>query len=103
MPWFGSPYSLPVSCSPRRGGRFGAHSSNESMDPVYCKKRVFISFFDADERCVKIDGKVRCRTAIQTNNVETDARGYIYIVDRANTGMRILELSGEARPMAGLK
>jgi hypothetical protein len=28
--------------------------------------------------------------------VETDDRGYIYIVDRANTGMHILELTGEA-------
>jgi len=45
----------------------------------------------------------RCKTAIQTNNVETDARGYIYIVDRANTGMHILELSGGARTVAGLK
>ena len=28
----------------------------------------------------------RCKMAIQTNNVEVDDRGYIYIVDRANTG-----------------
>ena len=38
--------------------------------------------------------------AIQTNNVEVDDRGYIYIVDRANTGMHILELTGEARKVA---
>ena len=56
-----------------------------------------------DKRCVKVDGQDRCKTAIQTNNVETDARGYIYIVDRANTGMHILELGGEARTVAGLK
>jgi hypothetical protein len=29
--------------------------------------------------------------------VETDERGYVYIVDRANTGMHILELTGDAR------
>jgi hypothetical protein len=29
--------------------------------------------------------------AIQTNNVDVDDRGYIYIVDRANTGLHILE------------
>jgi hypothetical protein len=114
----------------QRGGRFGAHSSNESMDPVYYKKMAFIAFFNAgvraldirnpfqpkevgyfipaitdktDKRCVKVDGQDRCKTAIQTNNVETDARGYIYIVDRANTGMHILELGGEARTIAGLK
>jgi hypothetical protein len=112
-----------------RGGRFGAHSSNESMAPVYYKKMAFISFFNAgvraidirdpyhpaevgyfipaitaatDKRCVKIDGKDRCKVAIQTNNVETDERGYIYIVDRANTGLHILELTGDARRIAGL-
>jgi hypothetical protein len=40
------------------------------------------------------------RIAIQTNNVEVDDRGYIYIVDRANTGMHILELTGAARSIA---
>jgi hypothetical protein len=112
-----------------RGGRFGAHSSNESMAPVFYKKMAFISFFNAgvraldirdpyhptevgyfipaitaatDKRCVKIDEKERCKVAIQTNNVETDERGYIYIVDRANTGLHILELTGPARAVAGL-
>ena len=37
---------------------------------------------------------------MQTNNVDVDDRGYIYIVDRANTGMHILELSGAARRVA---
>jgi hypothetical protein len=43
------------------------------------------------------------RRAIQTNNVEVDERGYIYIVDRANTGMHILELTGPARNVANWK
>jgi hypothetical protein len=112
-----------------RGGRFGSHSSNESMAPVFYKKLAFIAFFNAgvraldvrdpyhpkevgyfipsitaatDKRCVDIDGQPRCKVAIQTNNVETDDRGYIYAVDRANTGLHILELSGEARAIAGL-
>ena len=55
-----------------------------------------------DKRCVKVDGQDRCKVAIQTNNVETDDRGYVYIVDRANTGMHILELTGDARAVAGL-
>ena len=38
--------------------------------------------------------------AIQTNNVEVDDRGYIYAVDRANTGMHILALTGLARQVA---
>jgi hypothetical protein len=112
-----------------RGGRFGTHASNESMAPVFYKKLAFLSYFNAgvrsvdvrdpyhpkevgyfipaitaktDKRCVKVNGQDRCKTAIQTNNVETDDRGYIYIVDRANTGMHILELTGEARAIAGL-
>src|SRR6516225_33735 len=92
-----------------RGGRFGTHSSNESMAPVFYKKLAFLSYFNAgvravdlrdpyhpkevgyfipaitettDKRCVKVNGQDRCKVAIQTNNVETDDRGYIYIVDR---------------------
>jgi hypothetical protein len=53
-----------------------------------------------DERCVVVEGSERCRTAIQTNNVETDERGYVYAVDRANTGLHILELTGEPRTIA---
>ena len=55
-----------------------------------------------DSRCIKVDGKDQCKYAIQTNNVETDDRGYVYIVDRANTGLHVLEISGEAREIAGL-
>ena len=40
------------------------------------------------------------RRAIQTNNVDVDDRGFIYIVDRANSGMHILELTGTARAIA---
>jgi hypothetical protein len=66
-------------------------------------KAVIPSITDAtDKRCVKVNGQDRCKTAIQTNNVETDDRGYVYIVDRANTGMHILESTGEARAIAGL-
>jgi hypothetical protein len=56
-----------------------------------------------DKRCIKVDGQDRCKTAIQSNNVETDDRGYVYVVDRANTGMHILELSGDARAAAGMQ
>ena len=125
-------YTVPEAsgdfCS--RGGRFGSHSSSESMDPVYYGKLVFITFFNAgvraldirdpyhpkevgyfipsitantDKRCVTMDGKEVCKTAIQSNNVEFDDRGYVYVVDRANTGLSILELTGEARAAAGLK
>lgn len=110
-----------------RGGRFGSHSSNESFAPVFRNKLAFIAYFnagvravdirnpyqprevgyfipsitkDTDSRCVKVDGVDRCKVAIQTNNVETDDRGYIYIVDRANTGLHILAVDGEAAQIA---
>ena len=113
-----------------RGGRFGAHASNENMPPMYAKRIVFISWFNAgvravdirdpykpreiayyipattdktDRRCVKTAEGERCKVAIQTNNVEVDDRGYIYIVDRANTGMHVLELTGDARAVADFR
>jgi hypothetical protein len=111
-----------------RGGRFGTHSSNENMTPIYYRRIMFFAHFNGgvravdirdpyhpheighyipavteatDKRCVKLDdGTQRCKIAIQTNNVEVDDRGYIYIVDRADTGMHILELTGPARAIA---
>jgi hypothetical protein len=111
-----------------RGGRFGTHASNENMTDIYYRRLMFFSHFNAgvravdirdpyhpkevayfipavtantDKRCIKLeDGQERCKTAIQTNNVEVDDRGYIYAVDRANTGLHILELTGPAREIA---
>ena len=110
-----------------RGGRFGTHSSNENMTPIYYKRLLFLAHFNAgvravdirdpyhprevayfipaitdrtEQRCIKVDGAERCKVAIQTNNVEVDDRGYVYIVDRANTGLHILELTGEAKAVA---
>ncbi len=60
-----------------RGGRFGAHASHEDATPIYYG---------------------RCKTAIQSNNPEVDDRGYIYIADRANTGLHIVE---QTAPAAG--
>ena len=112
-----------------RGGRFGTHSTNENMTPIYYKKIVFVAYFNAgvravdvrdpynpkevayyipaisdatDKRCVGQGADQKCKIAIQTNNVEVDDRGYIYIVDRANTGMHILQLTGEARKIVNL-
>jgi hypothetical protein len=103
-----------------RGGRFGSHSSNENQPPMYARRIIFVAWFNAgvrainisdpfhprevgyyvpattdktDKRCVKAAGGEACKIAIQTNNVEVDDRGYVYIVDRANTGMHILELN----------
>ena len=109
------------------GGRFGTHSSNESFTPVYYNRILFIAHFNAgvravdvrdpfhpkeigyyipattektDKRCTGQGASEQCKVAIQTNNVEVDDRGYIYAVDRANTGMHILRLSGQPREIA---
>jgi hypothetical protein len=106
-----------------RGGRFGPHATSESMAPPFYGKIIFVSYFNAgvravdirdpfnprevgyfipsvtdktDMRCVSVDGSDQCKVAIQTNNVEYDERGNVYIVDRANTGMHVLRLSGQA-------
>lgn len=98
-----------------RGGRFGSHASSESFTPVFYGKLIFASWFNAgvraidirdpfsprevayfipattantDPRCTTINGVNICNVVIQTNNVEVDGRGLIYIVDRANTGLQ---------------
>ena len=42
------------------------------------------------------NGTRSCKVAIQTNNVEADERGFVYLADRANTGLHIVRLTGEA-------
>jgi len=110
-----------------RGGRFGTHSSNESTTPIYYGKIVFLAYFNGGvravdirdpwspkeigyyipainenttDRCLTVDGVEQCKKAIQTNNLEVDDRGYVYAIDRANSGLHIVELTGSARAIA---
>ena len=113
----------------QKGGRFGAHASSESFYRPYYGKLAIISWFNAGVRvwdirdpndpvpvayfipapnentianCLVVNGNQRdCKNAIQTNNVELDDRGFIYIADRAGTGMHILGLTGKAREVVG--
>ena len=112
-----------------RGGRFGPHSFADAYHPSFDEKLVVLAYFNAGvrvvdirnpfepkevarfipevtenttESCIEIDGARTCDRAIQTNNVNLDDRGYIYALDRASTGLHILELRGEARAIAGL-
>ncbi len=106
-------------------GRFGPHATNEEFGPPFYQKIVFVSYFNAgvrafdirdpynpqdvahfipavtantDFRCGPYQGNPKlCAPVIQTNNVATDDRGYIYIVDRADTGLHILQLTGDAK------
>jgi len=99
----------------RRGGRFGTHSSNESFTSIYYGRIMFFAHFNAGVRAVDVRDPLHPREVgyyiparsantgggvIQTNNVEVDDRGYIYITDRAGAGMHILELTGAARAIA---
>jgi hypothetical protein len=99
----------------RRGGRFGTHSSNENFASIYYKRIMFFAHFNAGVRAVDIRDPnhpkevgyyipaARGSRVIYTNNVEVDSRGYIYIVDRAHSGMHILELTGAARAIAAFR
>jgi len=111
-----------------RGGRFGAHSSNESLAPAFYGRLMFFSWFNAGVRMLDVrdpyapkevgyfiparnrntdvrcdDEKLRrgCVPVIQINNVEVDERGYVYAVDRANSGLFILQVTGAARKIMG--
>ena len=112
-----------------RGGRFGPHSFNDAYDPRFDHALVYLAYFNAGiraidirdpfaprevghfipevtanttESCITIDGVEHCDKAIQTNNVNIDDRGFIYALDRASTGLHILEPTGEVRAIAGL-
>jgi hypothetical protein len=109
------------------GGVFGAHSTNENFTPIYYERVLFLTFHNAGVRaldirdpyhpkeigsyipavtettqpsCMGKGADRHCKTVTDTNNVEVDDRGYIYIVDIAGTGMHILKLTGSARPVA---
>jgi hypothetical protein len=107
-----------------RGGRFGPHSPHDAYHPAFDHKLVILAYFNAGiravdirdpfaprevayfipevterttESCIEIDGVEECLRAIQTNNVNIDDRGLIYALDRAGTGLHIIELTGAAR------
>jgi hypothetical protein len=123
---FQVPESKGKFCS--RGGRFGPYSSSESYASIFYKKLVFIVYFNGGvravdirdpyvlreagfyipattertaERCVTNGAQRNCKVAIQTNNVESDERGLVYLADRANTGLHIVRLTGDAARIAG--
>lgn len=112
-----------------RGGRFGPHSVHDAFDSHFDTNAIVLSYFNAGIRvvdvrnpfepveiaffvpetnmntidsCGEVSGERRCLKAIQTNNVNIDDRGLIYAVDRANTGLHIVELTGPARELIGL-
>ena len=106
-----------------RGGRFGPHAPQWSMEPPFYGKLMAVSWFNAGarvidirdpfrleevayyipattartaERCATIEGVESCKVAIQTNKLEVDDRGLLYLADRADTGLHIVALTGPA-------
>lgn len=110
-----------------RGGRFGPHSFADAYHPDFDRKLVVLAYFnagvrvvdirdpfrpvevgylipevtaDTTESCIEVGGLEHCDRVIQTNNVNLDDRGYIYALDRASTGLHVLELTGAAADIA---
>ena len=102
------------------GGRFGAHAMQWNLKETRYRNRiVWISYFNAGVRGVDIRDPYNPKEVafyipatnenttprgdkfvIQTNNVDVDDRGYVYTFDRANTGMHILAVTGQAKKIA---
>lgn len=110
----------------KRGGRFGTHNVSSTYHEPFYPGFIVVAYFNAGvrvvdvrdpfhpqeiafyipavtentaPRCITVDREERCKTAIQTNIVEVDDRGLIYLSDRANTGMHIVQLTGEAKAL----
>lgn len=96
-----------------RGGRFGPHQFAETKDgEIIGGNLLYIAYFNAGLRIVDISDpfnpkevgyyipdatektKPGLKKVIQTNDVDLDYRGLIYITDRAGAGLHILEYTG---------
>ncbi|NWF54258.1 MAG: hypothetical protein HXY45_05635 [Syntrophaceae bacterium] len=95
-----------------RGGRFGPHQFAETKDgEIIGGTLLYVAYFNAGLRVVDIadphhprevgfyipdpagSGPGKKKTIIQTNDVDLDYRGLIYITDRAGNGLHILEFT----------
>jgi hypothetical protein len=107
---------------------FGPHNIQPSTNPMFRGKLLFVTYFSAGLRVVDIrdpfkpievghylpsantnthyteqKGPLRgedFEKVPMTNDVAVDARGYIYISDRARTGVHILKLMGKPAEIA---
>lgn len=110
---------------------FGPHNIQALSAPMYDKKLLFVTYFaggvrivdirnpfspvevghyipaaNANTRYVESKGPwagVELEPVPETNGVDVDARGYVYITDRAHTGLHILELTGLPKQIADSK
>jgi hypothetical protein len=111
-----------------KGSRFGVHEVNRQIYPPYYGRLLFVAMFNAglqvwDIRdpynprrvayfiqapnknthasCGNYQGNTKyCRKATFSDLGEVDDRGYIYNMDRAGSGLTILQLTGDASAVA---
>lgn len=98
-----------------RGGRFGPHQFAETKDgEIIGGSLLYVAYFNAGLRIVDISDPFKpkevghyipapaemrgeghgFKKVIQTNDVDLDGRGLIYITDRAGAGLHILQFTG---------
>lgn len=109
-----------------KGGRFGPHNFNETVNGKlndFKSKIVWFAYFNAGARVVDISNPYEMKevgyyipaptanshpvtridsadpqpTVIQTNDVDIDSRGLAYIVDRTGAGLHVLEYTGNIK------
>jgi hypothetical protein len=97
-----------------RDVRFGPHQFAETQDgEIIGGTLLYVAYFNAGLRVVDISDPYhprevgfyipdpvgsstgRGKTVIQTNDVDLDYRGLVYITDRAGNGLHILEFTGK--------
>jgi hypothetical protein len=99
-----------------KGGRFGPHQFAETKDgEIIGGSLLYVAYFNAGLRIVDISDPFKPKEVghyipapaekrreghgpkkvIQTNDVDLDSRGLIYITDRAGAGLHVLEFTGK--------
>ena len=99
-----------------RGGRFGPHQFAETKNgKIIGGSLLYVAYFNAGLRIVDISDPFKpkeighyipapaeknregrgSKKVIQTNDVDLDGRGLIYITDRAGAGLHILQFTGK--------
>jgi hypothetical protein len=107
-----------------KGARFGTHEINREIYPPYYGRLLIVAYFNAGlqlfdirdpynprrvayfiqapnqntiSTCGTYQGNTHyCRKATFSDLGEVDDRGYIYNIDRAGSGVTILQLTGDA-------
>lgn len=114
-PWLIATFKVPDGDFCDRGGRFGPHQFAETKDgEIIGGSLLYVAYFNAGLRIVDISDPVKPREVghyipspaeknrgegskkvIQTNDVDLDGRGLIYITDRAGAGLHVIEFTGK--------